>query len=244
MPRFFIDSPCEPGGLVTVAGEDARHIAKSLRMREGEPLDLCDGLGTDYHCEIDSLSPDAVTVRVLSAQPSRTEPRTLVTLIQSLPKADKMDFVMQKAVEMGASRMVPMLSARCISRPDAKAAAKKTERWQKIASEAAKQCGRGILPQVAPVTEFRRAVEDAARDGEVILFYEGGGAPLTELVSEKTERLSILIGPEGGFAPEEVELAKSLGAKTATLGPRILRTETAPVAALAAIMLLTGNLAD
>lgn len=242
MPRFFVDFPCKIGEKAIITGEDARHIAKSLRMKEGEMLELCDGNGMDYSCEIDSFAGGDVVVNVFRAAPSSTEPSTFVTLIQSLPKADKMDSVMQKAVETGASRMIPVLSMRCISRPDTKSAAKKAERWQKIASEAAKQCGRGILPQVDPVTDFRKAVEEAAHDGEVVLFYEGGGEPLTKLVSPKTRRLSIVIGPEGGFAPEEVEFAKSLGVKTATLGPRILRTETAPIAALSAIMLLTGNM--
>lgn len=242
MPRFFVDFPCKIGEKAIITGEDARHIAKSLRMKEGEMLELCDGNGMDYSCEIDSFAGGDVVVNVFCAAPNSTEPSTFVTLIQSLPKADKMDSVMQKAVETGASRMIPVLSMRCISRPDAKSAAKKVERWQKIASEAAKQCGRGILPQVDPVTDFRKAVEEAAHDGEVVLFYEGGGEPLTKIVSPKTRRLSIVIGPEGGFAPEEVEFAKSLGVKTATLGPRILRTETAPIAALSAIMLLTGNM--
>lgn len=242
MPRFFVDIPCEVGKPAAITGDDARHIAKSLRMKPGDSLELCDGQGMDYRCVIDSLQENAVELQVLSCCPNHTEPHTFVTLIQSLPKADKMDFVMQKAVEMGVSQIVPMLSARCVSRPDAKSAAKKRERWQKIAIEAAKQCGRGILPEVAPITDFRQAVQDASARGEILFFYEGGGAPLRELISAQTQHLSIFIGPEGGFAPEEVEFARCLGAKTVTLGPRILRTETAPIAALAAVMLLTHNL--
>lgn len=242
MPRFFVDFPCTVGGEAVVAGDDGRHIVKSLRMQAGEKLTLCDGAGTDYSCTFVRADGDQAVVRVLSAAASAGEPSLFVTLYQALPKADKMDSVVQKSVEAGASRIVPVLSSRCVSRPDARAAAKKTERWQKIAEEAAKQCGRGIIPQVGPLTAFEQAVGQAAEAGEIILFYEGGGQRLRELVNENSRNLSIFIGPEGGFADGEVALVRSAGGKTATLGARIFRTETAPVAALSAMMLLSGNM--
>ena len=132
--------------------------------------------------------------------------------------------------------------SRSVSRPDAKAAVKKAARWQKIAEEAAKQSGRGILPQVLAPMEFSKAAQRAAEAGPVLLFYEGGGEPLKGLVYPDSPQLSFFIGPEGGVAEEEAQLLTEMGAQAATLGPRILRTETAPLAALAAIMLLTGNL--
>ena len=241
MPKFFLDSA--PGELVLLTGEDGRHIARSLRMRPGEPLTLCAGRGTDFESVVDAVDGDSVTVRVLRSLPCAAEPSLRAALYQSLPKLDKFDSVVQKAVELGVTRIVPVLSMRCVSRPDAKSLRKKLERWNKIAAEAAKQCGRGILPQVAPVLPFAQAVREAREAGGAgIFFYEGGGTPLSSLVNGETRQASLFIGPEGGFDPSEVALARENGLVPATLGPRILRTETAPVAALAAVMLLSGNL--
>jgi len=161
---------------------------------------------------------------------------------QGLPKADKMDSIVQKAVETGAVRIVPVMTARCVSKPDEKAAAKKIERWQKISQEAAKQSGRGVIPQVGALVNYRSAIKEAAQNGEIILFFEGGGQSISQLVSSETKNLAIFIGPEGGFEQAEVDFALQNGGKIGTLGARILRTETAPVAALAAIMLSTGNM--
>lgn len=240
MPRFFItESPAE---TVTLSGEDAQHIQRSLRMRVGETVTLCDGAGKDYLCEIAEMAQGSVRLQVLKAEPSRGEPSLSVTLYQSFPKADKMDFIAQKFVETGACELVPVLSERCVSRPDQKALSRKTARWQKIAEEAAKQCGRGKIPRVGEAMNFREAVARAAADSHKILFYEGGGAPLNQLMQPGWETLSIFIGPEGGYEPAEVELAREHGFAIASLGPRIFRAETAPIAALAAIMYASGNL--
>lgn len=238
MPRFFVSTP--PQAQTVLTGEDGRHLVRSLRVQIGEPLILCDGQGTDYHCTVSAICGDAVTVTVQSIHPSAGEPSVSVTLYQALPKSDKFDSVVQKAVELGVTHIVPMRTARCVSRPDAQAAQKKVVRWQKIAVEAAKQCGRGILPTVQPVTDFISALRQA--QGTLLFCYEGGGAPIPQLLSPTATACALFIGPEGGFTPEEVQLAQTAGAKPATLGPRILRTETAPIAALAAIMLTTGNL--
>ena len=172
MPRFFIDYIPEERAILT--GPDAHHIAKSLRMRPGEPLILCDSIGTDYNCEIEQIDGETVTVKVLNFCRSVSEPSVFVTLYQAFPKADKMDAVVQKSVELGVSRIVPMLSERCVSRPDEKAVKKKADRWQKIAEEAAKQSGRGVIPQVAPSLPFRAAIQEAEKAGEILFFYEGG----------------------------------------------------------------------
>lgn len=240
MPRFFIDYVPEEHAVIT--GDDARHIARSLRMQPGEGLILCDSIGTDYNCEIERVAEDGVQVRVLDFCKTVAEPSVKVTVYQGLPKADKMDSIVQKAVETGAVRIVPVMTGRCVSRPDDKSAAKKIARWQKIAEEAAKQSGRGVIPQVAPLTGFQAAVREAAQSGEMILFYEGGGRSIAELVSPGSKSLSIFIGPEGGFEQAEVDLVLQNGGQAGTLGPRILRTETAPIAALAAIMLASGNM--
>lgn len=240
MPRFFISEiPCKQ---TILKGEDGKHIAKSLRMKIGESLILCDGQGTDYSCTISAIEQEQVTVAIQSSTPTKSEPTISVTLYQGLPKADKMDSIVQKAVEMGVTRIVPVLTDRCVSRPDEKSAQKKVDRWQKIANEAAKQSGRGILPTVFPIIDFATAVKQATAESTVLFFYEGGGHPLNRIVDKPCMHYSIFIGPEGGFAQDEVTLAIKQGAQKATLGPRILRTETAPIAALAAIMLLSGNM--
>lgn len=238
MPRFFIDYIPDDEAVLT--GEDARHAAKSLRMQPGEAITLCDCLGNDYLGEVAAVSPEAVHVRVLEIRKSFAEPAVRVTLCQAVPKSDKMDWIVQKAVELGVWRIRPVVTARCVSRPDEKAAAKKVQRWQKIALEAAKQSGRGIIPAVTPFVKFQRAAQEAS--GKRVLFYEGGGERVPLLAGPQDKELTLFIGPEGGFAPEEVALVRALGGRTATLGPRILRAETAPLAALTAVMLATGNM--
>lgn len=238
MPRFFIDTI--PGSDVILSGEDGRHIAKSLRMQPGEAITLCDGQGHDYFGEIAGINGETVQVQIHEVRESETEPHVKVTLCQGIPKSDKMDWIVQKAVELGVWRIVPTVTFRCISRPDEKSAHKKVQRWQKIAQEAAKQSGRGVIPQVTEFTPLKWACENAA--GKRVLFYEGGGKRIPAVVSEQDTDVTIYIGPEGGFAPEEVRLIQDAGGCAATLGPRILRTETAPLAALAAIMLITNNL--
>ena len=238
MPRFFLEPPVmEP---IVLQGENARHIALSLRMKAGDALTVCDGQGTDFECTIASITPQQVELAMVHKIPTQSEPTVRVTLYQGVPKSDKFDTVVQKAVELGVSAVVPVMMSRCVSRPDAKSMEKKCIRWQKIAAEAAKQSGRGIVPQVMPCITFAEALRTAG--GQKILFYECGGTPLTELVSPDAEEISLFIGPEGGISGQELEAAVEAGAQTATLGPRILRTETAPLAALTAVMLLTDNL--
>ena len=240
VPRFFING--DIGNSAVIPGEDARHISKSLRMHAGDMLTLSGGKGIDYGCVIEKIEKDAVTVKVLYSQPSEVEPSVKVTLFQGLPKGEKFDLIIQKAVELGVSKIVPMLTDRCVSRPDGDAEQRKHERWQKIASEAAKQCGRGIIPEVVPLCSFDYALK-LMKQPLKIIFYEGGGRSLRKILTESHDKdIAVMIGPEGGFESREVGEAEKLGAVKATLGPRILRTETAPIAAVSAIMYETGNL--
>ena len=240
MPRFFLDT-FSGGDTARITGQDAAHITRSLRMRVGESLTLCDTRGTDYDCEI-AQTGDEVVLKVLGSRPTASEPSLQVTLYQALPKSDKLEHIIQKSVETGVFAIVPVETSRCIARLDGRAD-KKAVRWQKIAAEAAGQSGRGIIPAVREPLTFKQALAALRESGdEVVVFYEGGGAPLGELISPDTRRLSVFIGSEGGFAPEEIDALTAAGARTATLGPRILRCETAPTAALAALMLLSGNL--
>lgn len=238
MPRFFLENV--EGDTLIIDGQDARHIACSLRMQVGDALTVCNGKGEDLNCRIEQLSPDCVTLCVTERVKTASEPTVAVTLYQGLPKGDKLEWIIQKAVELGVTRIVPVVTSRSIAKASERDH-KKTARWQKIADEAAGQSGRGILPTVEAPVSFKEAAARMANE-QTVVFYECGGAPLTALSSEWSDALSVFVGPEGGIAPAEIEKLTEGGAKLATLGPRILRCETAPVAALAAIMTLSGNM--
>ena len=240
MARFFTTSIA--GDTALLEGEDTRHIAKSLRMRVGEELTLCDSAGTDYTCIITAIQDSQVALQVCGRIPTRSEMPVKIRLYQAVPKGEKMDWIVQKAVELGVAEVIPVLTARCVSRPDSKTAAKKQDRLARIALEAAKQSGRGIVPQVAAQLPFEAALRQAAQSGRVLLFYERAQRPLREhLTAFSGDSLDIFVGSEGGFAPEEVELAQAHGAKIASLGPRILRCETAALCALSAVSYALGE---
>lgn len=239
MQKLFVDFV--PDGKITLDEEQSRHIAKSLRMRVGDMLTLTCGNGNDYGCIIDEINAGQVILSVCYQQANNSEPNVKVTLLQGMPKGDKMEDIIQKCTELGISAIKPVLTHRAVSRPDEKAARKKQVRYQKIALEAAQQSGRGIVPEIHEMQSLKKAIETDTSKLK-ILFYEGGGEPLTNLIHQDISSVSIYIGPEGGFEQTEVEMIKANGGVVATLGSRILRTQTAPVAALTAIMLLTGNL--
>ena len=180
MPRFYIDPPA--GDFITLTGEDARHICRSLRMSAGETLVLCDGAGNDYNGVLRQADGQTATVEILSRHPSQTEPSVFIRLFQALPKGDKMEWILQKAVELGASEIVPVLTERCISRPDEKSMDKKLARWQKIAVEASKQCGRGRIPAVCPLC--------IGEDGKGVIFLRKGRPAIKRVParSGKTDR--------------------------------------------------------
>ena len=243
MPRFFKSMPpAAVGETVELVGQDAVHIGRSLRLKVGDAVLLCDGKSTEYDTVIENVTASAVTLRVESVRPSKAEPSVAVTLYQGLPKGDKMEWIIQKAVELGVTRIVPVETARSVARLGEKAD-KKQARWQAIASAAAEQSGRGALPEVAAPRAFKEALADMAGE-PLIVCYEGGGQPLPALVSPDMKRLSLFIGPEGGIAPDEMEALTGIGGQAASLGPRILRCETAPLAALAVVMAQTGNMQD
>lgn len=238
MPRFFKEffenSPF-------IDGDDYNHITKSLRMKTGEALTVCDTGGFDYSCVISNISADRVELEILSKTDNKTEPTVFVTLYLCLTKGDKMDTAVRQAVEMGVSCIVPVISTNCVSRPDQKSLSKKVLRWQKIADEAAGQCGRGILPKVKECISLKSVSEIIRKDDISFFFYELGGKPI-EKIGKEVKSVSIIVGCEGGFTVSEAEMLSNAGAVVSTLGPRILRAETAPVAAVAAIMLQSGNM--
>lgn len=241
-PRFFVNKAEFSSDVVRIFGDNAKHIGAVLRGRPGDKLVLCDGERTDWLAEIVAAEKNEISAKLIEARENPAEPTLFVRVLQCVPKADKLDFILQKAVELGAAELVPVLSARCVSRPDEKNWARKIARWQKIAEEAASQSGRGIIPRVCDFTGFNAALQKYKGDDLGMILYECGGEKCTEIFSRARGVVNILVGPEGGFTPEEAALAVGTGFHAVHLGERILRTETASLGALAVLMNLTGNL--
>ena len=240
MPRFFTQTISAEGGIIS--GDDAKHISRVLRMKVGELLTACDTKGYDYDCLIESLSDREVSLRVLEVRPSQSEPDVRVSLYQAMPKGDKLELIIQKAVELGVDSITPVMTRRCVSKPDSKSMAKKLEPYNRIALEAAKQSGRGKVPQVCPMLDLPQALDEMAQTSCPILFYENATAPAKQVIDGAGKEIAVLIGSEGGFDESEVELAIQKGCQVLSLGKRILRCETAPLAALSIIMFETGNM--
>ncbi len=242
MPRFFVEKKNISDTYITISGDDARHIGRSLRMKLSEKITVC-CQNTDYECEIKSISDEEVVASIISVKKNISEPDISLTLFQAVPKADKLEFIVQKAVELGAAQIVPVLTRRCVAKYDEKSFAKKLVRLQKIAKEAAMQSGRGIVPQISSIISLNDYCERLDDFDLNLLCYEGGGRKLREIVSLKEAKsVNHFIGSEGGFDEEEVLKATQRGAVPVTLGNRILRCETAPICAISIIMNLSGNI--
>lgn len=242
MPRFFLRSERISDGHVSIIGEDAHHIARSLRMAVGDEITVCDMQGNEYDCKIESFDEDREVVCSISASKvSENEPEIFVTLFQALPKGDKLDTIIQKAVECGVSKIVPFQSERCIVRIKNDAEARKTDRRRRISEEAAKQCGRSVIPEVSESVGFDEMISMASASELFMFCYEGDGTQQLGRILEGYEKMpqsvSIVIGSEGGFSIDEVERAKQKGAVLTGLGKRILRTETASGFVLACLVM-------
>lgn len=241
MPRFFVDkeSITDENGekYITIVGEDAHHISRALRMAAGEKIEVCDFNSMVYECELTQFNENDVVAVVLSEGLASSEPKHKITLYQALPKGDKMETIIQKATECGACRFVPFRSEFCVVKLDSKDGKKKKERWQKIAEAAAKQSGRGIIPEVCEPMDFKIAIEDAKKASLVIFCNERETEKtLKDALSGNTYTdISIIIGSEGGFSKKEADYIIENGASSVTLGKRILRCETAPTFVLSCI---------
>jgi len=239
MHRFFVKRQSILKDRITLSGEDVQHISKVLRLKCGDRIVLCDGEGTDYIAVIESMAKDSIGAIILEKEAAKGEPDIDTVLYQGIPKSAKMDVIIQKCTEMGIKRIVPVLTSRTVVRLESeKDERKKAERWAKIAEEAAKQSGRGIIPVIGMPVTLDQALRSAAGLDLVIIPYElEAGIPVKEVLSKiKAGSIGFFIGPEGGFEPFEVEKAKEMGAVPVTLGRRILRTETAGIAVLTSIM--------
>ena len=242
MPRFFMAGTNILGGMAIMTGRDAEHV-RVLRLRPGEDMIICDGKGTDYKCRLVKADKEQVEAEVIEIVPCPAEPSVQVTVLCGLPKGDRTDYIIQKCVEAGASEIMFFQSDRCVAKPDKPE--KKLERWQRIAEEAAKQSGRGIIPQVSWAGEYADALNVANQKELGLFMYETGELEALNAVLEANSDVktaAIVTGPEGGFAPFEADLARIVGLHICSMGERILRCETAPVVAVSALMYATGNL--
>lgn len=234
MQHFFISPEQVEDGYVRIFGEDVNHMVNVLRMKQGEAFMANDGCGKEYYCILEQLRTDDVLAKIAYVRAGEQELPCPITLYQGLPKGDKLELIIQKTVELGVTRIVPVSMKRCVVKLDEKKAESKRARWQAISEAAAKQSGRGIIPEVSRPMSFKEAMREAS-EADVKLFpYELAGEESPMAVTR--ERLSaicpgqsvaVFIGPEGGFDDAEVELARETGYEPITLGKRILRTETA-----------------
>jgi len=271
MTRLFSDQTIEAGSDTYLLGEEeSRYLRDVLRMRAGECITVCDAAHFDFEGTIINPSAKRIEITLGPGAPNRNEPPYEVVLYQGLPKADKMSLVIQKAVEFGAVGVCPVACSRSVVKIDSRDANEKTQRWQKVALEAARQSGRGMVPRVFMPESFKEAIDGACRTSDLVLFpweeerslsvfevledFAGRsgfthsptlekkeivtGVPDTAQTprSDRRPRISVFIGPEGGFEEKEVELALSRGARAVSLGKRILRTETAGLAVLSMLL--------
>lgn len=247
MQRFFVEPHQidEEAHQIHITGSDVNHISNVLRMKMGEELWISDGSKYEYRCTIESFEPDEVLLHIVYSQEPEYELPCRIYLFQGLPKADKMELIIQKAVELGAYEIIPVETKRCVVKLDGRKSAKKTARWQQISESAAKQSKRMLIPNVHEVLTFREALKYAESMDVRLVPYElaRGMQETKEILAgiEPGQSVGIFIGPEGGFEEKEIEAAIEGGAKPITLGRRILRTETAGLAILSVLMFQLEN---
>ncbi len=240
MQHFFVEPEQVKLNSIYIYGSDVKHIKDVLRMKVGEKIEISDGNNKKYLCEIIDLAEEQIIVEIIEEIESDSELPVKVCLYQGFPKGDKMDLIVQKAVELGVHEIIPVMTKRTIVKLDEKKAAKRVERYNSIAISAAKQANRGVIPVVKDICTFDEALEDSKHNGMNIIPYElAEGMLETRKVLDTVinhKSIGIFIGPEGGFDTREIEKAKTEGAKPITLGKRILRTETAGLAVLSILM--------
>ena len=227
MPIFFVKQDKIKDDSITITGEDAKHISLSLRMKTGESITICDGEKNNYHCVINRIDKSEVNLKILSYETNNTEPPYEITLYQALIKGDRFDYVIQKSVEFGATRIVPVYFDRCIYKIGEGNLNNKILRWNKISAEAACQCRRGIIPVVQSPLSFKDAIEDSsANDINFICNEREKNNYLNNFLNKIYSQIGIFIGPEGGICDHELLLAISKDVKSVSLGNRILRSES------------------
>ncbi len=244
MASFYLSEPREAGEIALLAAEEGKHVLKVLRMGVGDELCAIDGCGGRFDAEIDSVEGGEVRVKLLNRLPNN-ESAVRITLYQGLPKADKLDFIVQKCTELGGARVCPVKMERSIVKSDAKDGIKRRERLEKIAREATKQCRRASAPEIVEPLSWKQTFARLQEHELVLVPWEDARGARMKDIAEKSPNvrdLGIVIGPEGGMTEAEVDAMRQIGAQAITLGPRILRAETAAVASVAMAMTLWGDL--
>lgn len=244
MQRYFVQSQQIRNKTIHITNDDVHHIKKVMRFRVGAKLICVDGVGNDYLVEIIEMGKQEIICQILQATPSTGEPQCEIVLAQAIPKGERFDFVLQKATELGVTRIIPFHSSRTVVKIHSDKAVKKRERWQRIVKEAAEQSGRGIIPQVDLPVSWKELLVQVSEFQAAWIAYEQGGQSLRTCLESETDlkQILLIIGPEGGFTPEEITEVSLAGGIPITLGPRILRTETASLVALSSILYATDEL--
>ena len=243
MRRFAIAPDRVVDGRVAFDAVESRHLTRALRLKPGDTVIASDGAGHDYTVRLDSVGARA-TGTVLGVAARGVESPLAITLLQGVPKGDKMETIVRAATELGVARIQPVLTARTVVRLTAGAASARAERWQRVAREAAKQCGRAVVPAVAPPVTLVASLHEARDSDLTVCLWEGDAPPLAAALAGAghPRRAAVLVGPEGGLEPAEVEAARRAGWSVASLGPRVLRTETAGPAIITILQLRFGDL--
>ena len=249
MPKFFIKNDQLENEKITILGEDVKHISNVLRMKVGDVIQVCNSdTQINYNVELSSFEKDKVVGIITETIESEAESSINLKIFQGIPKSDKMELIIQKSTELGVKELIPVDMERCVSKINGKDAAKKIERWQKIAEVAAKQSGRDMIPNIENVMTIKQIAGLIDTLDMLIVPYERAeGYSFKDAVDEIKDKnidnisIGIVIGPEGGFEPSEIEILKDSGAKIVTLGKRILRTETVALAMSSVIMYELGG---
>ncbi len=244
MPKFFVAENQINNNKITIIGDDVNHIKNVLRQKSGDKITICDiSKEQDYLCKIDKIEEKSIDCNIIEKLENNTESNVKVTIFQGLPKADKMELVIQKSVELGAYDITPLQMKRCVVKLNEKDKLKKIQRWQKISEVAAKQCGRNIIPKINNIVNVKDVCNLCNEYDIVLIAYENEKENTLKKELKNLKKLdkeeikvAIIIGPEGGIAPEEIEMFEENGAKIITLGNRILRTETVALSVLSIIM--------
>lgn len=244
MPRFYLPHPRIEEGRLRIEGAEVKHIRRVLRLKTGDEITVFDGVSNEYHGTIVEEGPSSVVILIKNALTSRKESPLAIILAQSLLKGEKMDFLIQKATELGITAIVPFLSSRSVPLPDNSATLQRHRRWERIASEASKQCGRGVVPKIEPLQHYSDLLQRSFPDFLRLILSEGKGERLKDVLESagSKEKVLFIVGPEGGMSPSEVELAIKSRYVSVNLGQRILRSETASLCLLSILQYAWGDI--
>ncbi len=244
MPRFYVPQPRIEKGMLRIEGDEVRHIRRVLRLRTGDEIIVFDGSAKEYEGMIVEDGPSSVVISIQNIFSSKKESPLEITLAQSVLKGEKMDYLIQKATELGVKKIIPFFSSRSVPLLEKSRRMKRHHRWERIAIEASKQCGRGVIPKIEPLQDYSEMLQNIAPDFLRFILWEKEGARLKEVLAGLKEKIKIffIVGPEGGLSQEEVDLAKEKGFIPITLGKRILRSETASLSLLSILQYEWGDM--